>query len=99
MFNVISIYTCILYIPDLAASTVPHLDLFMSLVGSVTCVALTMIFPALSNLAFRTKDKGSVLSTLLDTVTLLTAAIGSVTGIYANSTAIYDAFTQNNSNG
>lgn len=83
----------------LAASTVPHLDLFMSLVGSVTCVALTMIFPALSNLAFRTKDKSSFFSSVFDMITIFTAVIGSVTGIYANTTAIYEAFSQNHSNG
>jgi hypothetical protein len=71
----------------------------MSLVGSVTCVALTMIFPALSNLAFRSKDKGSAICTTADMVTILTAVIGSVTGIYANSTAIYNKFTENHSNG
>lgn len=83
----------------MAASTVPQLELFMSLVGSVTCVALTMIFPALSNLAFRTKDKGSVFHTFLDLVTLITALVGSITGIYANSMAIYNAFSHNKSNG
>jgi len=71
----------------------------MSLVGSVTCVALTMIFPALSNLAFRAKDKSSFFGTFFDMVTILTAVIGSVTGIYANTTAIYEAFSQNRSNG
>lgn len=94
-----SIRICICLVTYLAASTVPHLDLFMSLVGSVTCVALTMIFPALSNLAFRTKDKGSFFGSFFDMVTILTAVIGSVTGIYANTTAIYEAFSQNHSNG
>jgi len=68
-------------------------------VGSVTCVALTMIFPALSNLAFRTKENGLSFSSFFDMVTILTAVIGSVTGIYANTTAIYEAFSQNHSNG
>jgi len=94
-----SIRICICLVTYLAAITVPHLTLFMSLVGSVTCVALTMIFPALSNLAFRTKDKGSALSTFLDMVTLVTAAVGSITGIYVNSMAIYNAFTEQHSNG
>lgn len=92
---------------DVAASTVPHLELFMSLVGSVTCVALTMLFPALSNLAYRTRqrkgdgdgDSAPALGTFLDAVTILTAVVGSVTGVYSNSTAIYAAFAANRGNG
>ncbi|VVC39504.1 Hypothetical protein CINCED_3A016723 [Cinara cedri] len=93
-----TIRICICLFTYVAACIVPHLDLFMSLVGSVTCVALTMLFPALSNLATRKKNKSSNLSTFLDMVTIITAIIGSVTGVYANSVAIYNAFSKTQSN-
>ncbi|XP_050421944.1 proton-coupled amino acid transporter 2-like [Adelges cooleyi] len=83
----------------LAAGTVPHLDLFMSLVGSITCVALTLAFPALSNMAFRKKCKGSLWKPAIDWITISTSLAGFLTGTYTNSIAIYQAFLQTHSNG
>ncbi|KAK9500906.1 hypothetical protein O3M35_002071 [Rhynocoris fuscipes] len=87
------------------ANVVPHLNLFISLIGAMCSAALALVFPALCDIALRTCpiEEGRLQSKstarqawrfFLDAITLIIAITGFITGTFYSVVAIIEAFEQ-----
>jgi proton-coupled amino acid transporter len=72
------------------AEAIPHLSLFISLVGAVSSTALALFFPAVMDLAIHWASGLGRLKWLLwkDSFIILIGIIGFITGTYASIEAI-----------
>lgn len=81
------------------AEVIPHLGLFISLVGAVSSTGLALIFPPLSDIAVRKKEGsfGFLKWRLwMDILTIILGLIGFTTGTYASVHEIAGAFANKN---
>lgn len=72
------------------AEAIPHLSLFISLVGAVSSTALALFFPAMMDLAIHWESGLGHLKWLLwkDSFIIFIGIIGFLTGTYASIDAI-----------
>lgn len=80
-----------LVIPVTAAEVVPHLGLFISLLGSVSSTALALVFPPLCDLALNWGQHPGP-NYIFDFASLFLAVIGFTTGSYYSVKDIIQAF-------
>lgn len=82
----------------IAADVIPHLSLFISMMGAVASTFLALIFPPLCHMAVTSADDGGNGYGLfnwrlaMNCVTLVLGALGFVTGTYASVYEIFGAF-------
>lgn len=78
------------------SEVIPHLDLFISLIGAFSTTALAMVFPPLCDISLRwPKDFGKFYWRLvLDIITLILATFGFLTGTYYSLESIIKAFLE-----
>lgn len=77
----------------IAADVIPHLSLFISMMGAVASTFLALIFPPLCHMAVTSADDGLFNWRLaMNCVTLMLGALGFVTGTYASVYEIFGAF-------
>ncbi|CAB0035612.1 unnamed protein product [Trichogramma brassicae] len=83
------------FITFILAEAIPHLGLFISLVGAVSSTALALIFPPIIEIVIcwqnATLDKAVVAK---DVCILLIGILGCATGTYESVTQIVNAFTK-----
>lgn len=80
-----------------AAVGIPHLNLFISMMGAVASTFLALIFPPLCHMAITSGGDGYGLFSwrlAMNCVTLGLGAIGFVTGTYASVYEIFGAFSK-----
>lgn len=89
------------FVPVIGADVIPHLTMFISLIGAVACSFLALIFPPLCNIAVANAgDKGDnkyglfKWRLIMDVLTLVFGTIGFFTGTYASVYEIYGAFRE-----
>jgi len=81
-----------------AADVIPHLSLFISMMGAVASTFLALIFPPLCHMAVTSAGDGGNgyglfnWRLVMNCVTLVLGALGFVTGTYASVYEIFGAF-------
>ncbi|XP_015365106.1 PREDICTED: proton-coupled amino acid transporter 2-like isoform X2 [Diuraphis noxia] len=82
----------------IAADVIPHLSLFISMMGAVASTFLALIFPPLCHMAVTSADDGGNgyglfnWRMVMNCATLMLGALGFVTGTYASVYEIFGAF-------
>lgn len=78
------------------ADVIPHLSLFISLMGAIASTFLALIFPPLCHMAVVTGDRVGHgryrWRLLMNGLTLTLGAVGFVTGTYASVYEVWGAF-------
>ncbi|XP_025420636.1 proton-coupled amino acid transporter-like protein CG1139 isoform X2 [Sipha flava] len=95
----IGLRVILVLITFIGADVIPHLTMFISLIGAVACSFLALIFPPLCHIAVvNAGDRGDnkyglfKWQLVMDALTLAFGTIGFFTGTYASVYEIYGAF-------
>ncbi|KAH7731308.1 Protein Y43F4B.7 [Aphelenchoides avenae] len=75
------------------AELIPHLALFISLIGAIACTSLALVFPPIIDLLVCYAQRRLTAIVVLRNIVILSfAAVGFVTGTYSSLSDIIDAF-------
>lgn len=87
--------TLIVYFSVILAEAIPHLGLFISLVGAVSSTALALVFPPIIEMVVCSQNASlGVFTVAKDVIIILIGLLGFATGTYESITAIVRAFTR-----